>query len=57
MNAFFDGYVHPSTTLKKLVDGYDNPLSKKVENENVDDFNSFNSTIACVSTFSFEKKF
>ena len=57
MNAFFYGYMHPSTTLKEFVDQYDNALRKKVENENVDDFNSFNSTIACVSTFSFEKKF
>jgi hypothetical protein len=57
MNAFFDGYVHPSTTLKEFVDGYDNALHKKVENENIADFKSFNSTIACVSKFSFEKKF
>jgi hypothetical protein len=57
MNAFFDGYVHPSTTLKEFVDGYDNALHKKVENENIADFKSFNNTIACVSKFSYEKKF
>jgi hypothetical protein len=49
--------VHPSTTLKEFVDGYDNALRKKVENENIANFKSFNSTIACVSKFSFEKKF
>jgi hypothetical protein len=57
MYAFFDGYMHPSTTLKEFVDQYDNALRKNVENENVVDFNSFNNTIACVSRFSFEKKF
>jgi hypothetical protein len=58
MYAFFDGYMHPSTTLKEFVDQYDdNALCKNVENENVVDFNSFNNTIACVSRFSFEKKF
>jgi hypothetical protein len=56
MNAFFNGYVHSSTTLKEFVDQYDNALHKKDENENVVDFNSFNGTIACVSRFSFEKK-
>jgi hypothetical protein len=49
--------VHPSTVLKEFVDEYDNTLHKKVENENIADFKSFNSTIAYVSKFSFEKKF
>jgi hypothetical protein len=53
---FFYGYVHPSTTLKEFVDRYDNALCKKVENESIADFKSCNSTIACVSKFSFEKK-
>ena len=57
MNAFFYGYVHSSTTLKEFIDQNDNALHKKVENENVADFNSFNGTIACVSRFSFKKKF
>jgi hypothetical protein len=57
MNAFFDDYVHPSTNSFEFVDGYDNALRKKVENENITDFKSFNSTIACVSKYSFEKKF
>jgi hypothetical protein len=43
--------------LKEFVDGYDNVLHKKVENENIADFKSFNSTIAYVRKFSFEKKF
>jgi hypothetical protein len=57
MNAFFDGYVHSSTTLKGFVDQYDNALRKNVENESVADFNSFNNTISCISRFHFEKKF
>jgi hypothetical protein len=43
--------------LKEFVDQYDNTLRKKVENENVDDFNSFNATISCVSRFPLEKQF
>ncbi|XP_059454921.1 protein FAR-RED IMPAIRED RESPONSE 1-like [Corylus avellana] len=57
MNAFFDGYVHPTTTLKQFVDQYDSALRKKVENERIADFNSFNTTIQCVTIFQFEKKF
>jgi hypothetical protein len=57
MNAFFNGYVHSSTTLKEFVDQYDNALRKKVENESIANFVSFNETIACLSRFSFEKKF
>jgi len=57
MNAFFDGYVRPSTTLKQFVDKYDIALRKKVENEALADFNSFNSTLPCLTFYSFEKKF
>jgi hypothetical protein len=57
MNAFFDGYVHSSTSLKEFVDQYDNALRKKVEVENVADFDSFNTTISCVSYWPFEKQF
>ncbi|XP_059436342.1 protein FAR1-RELATED SEQUENCE 6-like [Corylus avellana] len=57
MNAFFDGYMYSSTTLKEFVDQYDNALCKKVENESVADFHSFNVTISCVSRFSLEKQF
>jgi hypothetical protein len=57
MNGFFDGYVQSSTSLKEFVDRYDDALHKKVENENVADFNSFNATISCVSRFPLEKQF
>jgi len=57
MNAFFDGYVQSSTSLKEFVDQYDNALRRKVEVENVADFDSFNTTISCVSHWPFEKQF
>ncbi|XP_062155312.1 protein FAR-RED IMPAIRED RESPONSE 1-like [Alnus glutinosa] len=57
MNAFFDGYVHSSTSLKEFVDQYDNALRRKVEVENVADFDSFHTTISCVSRYPFEKQF
>ncbi|XP_042983691.1 protein FAR1-RELATED SEQUENCE 5-like isoform X1 [Carya illinoinensis] len=57
MNAFFDGYVHSETTLKEFVDQFDNTLKKKIENENRADFNSFNSTIPCISRSPIEKRF
>ncbi|XP_059439636.1 protein FAR1-RELATED SEQUENCE 6-like [Corylus avellana] len=57
MNAFFDNYVNSRSTLKEFVDQFDNALRRKVENEKVADFNSFNATIPCVSHFSIEKEF
>ncbi|XP_042973061.1 protein FAR1-RELATED SEQUENCE 5-like [Carya illinoinensis] len=57
MNAFFDGYVHPGTTLKEFVDQFDNALRKKVENEMAADFHSFNCTVPCISHLPMEKKF
>jgi hypothetical protein len=49
--------VHPSTTLKQFVDKYDIALWRKVENEALAYFNSFNSTLPCLTFYSFEKKF
>ncbi|XP_059431562.1 protein FAR-RED ELONGATED HYPOCOTYL 3-like [Corylus avellana] len=57
MNAFFDGYVRPSTTLKQFVDQYDLALRKKVENESLADFKSFNTKLPCVTFYPFEEKF
>ncbi|XP_042962580.1 protein FAR1-RELATED SEQUENCE 9-like [Carya illinoinensis] len=57
MNAFFDGYVHAKTNLKEFVDQYDNALKKKIENENVANFHSFNVTIPCISRSPIEKRF
>ncbi|KAG6696725.1 hypothetical protein I3842_09G163000 [Carya illinoinensis] len=57
MNAFFDGYVHFRTNLKEFVDQFDNALKRKIENENLADFQSFNVTIPCISRSPIEKKF
>ncbi|XP_042962576.1 protein FAR1-RELATED SEQUENCE 5-like [Carya illinoinensis] len=57
MNAFFDGYVHSRTNLKEFVDQFDNALKKKIENENLADFQSFNVTIPCISRSPIEKRF
>ncbi|XP_040996021.1 protein FAR-RED IMPAIRED RESPONSE 1-like [Juglans microcarpa x Juglans regia] len=57
MNAFFDGDVHSRTTLKEIVDQFDNALRKKVENEIVADFHSFNCIVPCISHLPVEKKF
>ncbi|XP_042971217.1 protein FAR1-RELATED SEQUENCE 5-like [Carya illinoinensis] len=57
MNAFFDGYVHAKTNLKEFVDQFDNALKKKIENENMADFHSFNVTIPCISRSPIEKRY
>ncbi|XP_039146848.1 protein FAR1-RELATED SEQUENCE 9-like [Dioscorea cayenensis subsp. rotundata] len=43
VNAFFDGYVGPTTSLKQFVEQYDNALKSKTEKENKADFAPFNS--------------
>ena len=57
INAFFDGCVKPSTTLKQFVDQYDLALQKKVENDTLADFNSFNSKLPCITFLPFGEKF
>ncbi|KAF5459929.1 hypothetical protein F2P56_019835 [Juglans regia] len=57
MNAFFDDYVHSRTTLKQFVDQYDSALRRKVENEAIANFNSFNKDIPCISRYPLEKQF
>ena len=49
MNAFFDGYVGPKTTLKQFVDQYDEALKSKVEKENTEDFISLTSRVPCIT--------
>ncbi|XP_042954661.1 protein FAR1-RELATED SEQUENCE 12-like [Carya illinoinensis] len=52
MNAFFNGFVHYSTTLKEFVNQFDNALRKKVELETTADFQP-NHPIneGCISTY------
>ncbi|XP_071678107.1 protein FAR1-RELATED SEQUENCE 5 [Lolium perenne] len=57
MHAFFDGYVNAKTTLKHFTIQYENALRDKVEKEILADFNSFHSTIPCVTHFDIEQQF
>jgi zinc finger SWIM domain-containing protein 3 len=55
-NAFFDGYVGPSTPLKKFVGDYDNALMRMVEKERLADFGSFNKMFPLITLHSIEKQ-
>ncbi|XP_045821969.1 protein FAR-RED IMPAIRED RESPONSE 1-like [Trifolium pratense] len=57
IDSYFDGYVNSKTTLKLFVEQYDTALNDKIEKESMADFDSFNTTIACVSHFGFEIQF
>ncbi|KAH7659854.1 FHY3/FAR1 family protein [Dioscorea alata] len=56
VNAFFDGYVGPTTSLKQFVKQYDNALKSKIEKENKADFASFNSCFPLITDCYFEKQ-
>ncbi|PAN06019.1 hypothetical protein PAHAL_1G179400 [Panicum hallii] len=57
VNAFFDGYVNSTTTLKQFVEQYDNALRDKVEKQNRSDCKSFQEVIPCITHYEFEKQF
>ena len=38
MNAFFDGYLYSSTSLKVFVEQFENAMRNKIENEILLDF-------------------
>ncbi|XP_028094503.1 protein FAR-RED IMPAIRED RESPONSE 1-like [Camellia sinensis] len=57
MNAFFDEYVNPKTTLKQFVEQYDNALRSKVEEEKKSDFKSRHKLFDCLTIYGFEKQF
>ena len=48
-NAFFDGYLHNSTTLKVFVEQFKNAMRNKVENEILLDFEFFKGKLKCSS--------
>ncbi|CAH9079516.1 unnamed protein product, partial [Cuscuta europaea] len=56
MNAFFDGYVHSKTSLKRFVDQYGRALRNKVEKEFQANGNSLSKMIPCVTSFAMEKQ-
>ena len=57
MNAFFDGYLHSSTTLKVFVEQFENALRNKVENEILSDFECFKGKLECSSSSLMKKQF
>ncbi|KAI8529097.1 hypothetical protein RHMOL_Rhmol12G0199400 [Rhododendron molle] len=57
MNSFFDGYIHSNTTLKELMEQYDNALRKKVQKEDEANAHSLNVRIQKVSPYKFEDQF
>jgi hypothetical protein len=57
MNAFFDGYLHNSTTLKVFVEQFENALRNKVEKEILSDFERFKGKLECSSSSPMEKQF
>ncbi|KAJ8458129.1 hypothetical protein OPV22_031055 [Ensete ventricosum] len=57
MNPFFDGNVSSTTTIKQLLEQYNDISKSKVEKENQADLQSFNSQIPCVTHFPIEKQF
>ena len=57
MNAFFDGYLHSSITLKAFVEQIKNVMWNKVEKEILSDFECFKSKLECSSSSPMEKQF
>ena len=57
MNAFFNGYLHSSTTLKVFVEQFENALWNKVENDILSDFECFKGKLECSSSSPMEKQF
>nr|XP_023876606.1 protein FAR1-RELATED SEQUENCE 1-like [Quercus suber] len=57
MNAFFDGYVGPKTTLNQFVDQYGQASKSKVEKENTEDCISLTSRVPCITYYAIEKQF
>jgi hypothetical protein len=55
MNAFFDGYVHSSTTLKVFVEQFEKAMRNKVEKEILSDFECFKGKLECSSSSPMEK--
>uniref|UniRef100_A0A2N9GD52 Protein FAR1-RELATED SEQUENCE n=1 Tax=Fagus sylvatica TaxID=28930 RepID=A0A2N9GD52_FAGSY len=57
MNAFFDGYLHNSTTLKVFVEQFEKAMRNKVEKEILSDFECFKGKLECSSSSPMEKQF
>nr|GEX02597.1 protein FAR1-related sequence 5-like [Tanacetum cinerariifolium] len=56
INSFFDKYLNKKTTLKQFVEQYENALRDRVEKENVEDFNSYNSWYPPITRYAMEEQ-
>lgn len=56
VNSCFDNYVHPKTTLKKIIQQFKIVLGHQCDKESHGDYESFSSTIPCVYDY-IEKQF
>jgi hypothetical protein len=57
MHAFFDSYLHSSTTLKVFVEQFENAMWNKVEKNILSDFECFKGKLECLSSSPMEKQF
>jgi len=57
MNAFFDGFINSTTTLKQFIIQYDNALRSKAEKEIEANFASSNTTLPCATQSMIERQF
>ncbi|KAI5661467.1 hypothetical protein M9H77_20790 [Catharanthus roseus] len=57
MHAFFDGYVHASSTLEQFMEQYEISIRHKVEKEVFADFKSKNNIKKGLTFFEWEKQF
>jgi hypothetical protein len=57
MNAFFEGYLYSSITLKVFVEQFENAMWNKVEKEILSEFECFKGKLECSSSSPMEKQF
>ena len=56
INAFFDGYVDPTSSLKQFMEQYDKTLKNKIKKENKAAFASVNTSFPVLPDCHFEKQ-
>ncbi|KAJ3682653.1 hypothetical protein LUZ60_015226 [Juncus effusus] len=54
LEAFFDGYITPETTLKNFIEQYDTAMRLRIDREAYDDFRSFQQSPQVLSGLLFE---
>jgi MULE transposase domain/FAR1 DNA-binding domain/SWIM zinc finger len=54
LEAFFDGYIMPETTIKTFIEQYDMAMKLRIDREAYDDFRSFQQSPQVLSGLTFE---